>query len=98
MNRESGPLRNGNPRKDLSTVASCGARTRRGTACQAPAMKNGRCRSHGGKSTGARTANGKQAQIAANTVHGYYGDEGRTLRGRSRLVANLAQAVRDRST
>jgi hypothetical protein len=27
----------------------CGALTRRGTACQQPAMKNGRCRMHGGK-------------------------------------------------
>ena len=96
MNRESGPLRNGNPRKDLSTVARCGARTRRGTACQAPAMKNGRCRSHGGKSTGARTANGKQAQIAANTVHGYYGEEGRALLGRTRLLTTLGRIVRDK--
>jgi hypothetical protein len=31
----------------------CGARTRRGTACQSPAMPNGRCRIHGGKSPGA---------------------------------------------
>lgn len=31
----------------------CGARTRRGTACLAPAMVNGRCRMHGGSATGA---------------------------------------------
>ncbi len=31
----------------------CGARTRRGTACQSPAMPNGRCRIHGGRSPGA---------------------------------------------
>ena len=31
----------------------CGARTRRGTVCQSPAMPNGRCRIHGGKSPGA---------------------------------------------
>lgn len=30
----------------------CGAQTRQGTPCQAPAMPNGRCRMHGGKSTG----------------------------------------------
>ena len=30
----------------------CGAKTREGKSCQAPAMKNGRCRMHGGKSTG----------------------------------------------
>src|SRR5271163_2658166 len=31
----------------------CGARTRRGTACGSPAMPNGKCRIHGGKSPGA---------------------------------------------
>jgi len=31
----------------------CGAKTRLKTACKSPAMKNGRCRMHGGKSTGA---------------------------------------------
>ena len=30
----------------------CGAKTRSGTPCKSPAMKNGRCRLHGGKSTG----------------------------------------------
>ncbi len=33
-------------------VPLCGARTRKGTPCRQPAMKNGRCRLHGGKSTG----------------------------------------------
>lgn len=28
----------------------CGARTRSGGSCKQPAMKNGRCRLHGGKS------------------------------------------------
>ena len=32
------------PRKD------CGAKTRAGGSCRQPAMKNGRCRLHGGKS------------------------------------------------
>jgi hypothetical protein len=31
----------------------CGARTRRGSRCQSPAMPNGRCRMHGGSSPGA---------------------------------------------
>ncbi len=35
----------------------CLARTRRGTLCQCPAMPNGRCKLHGGKSTGAPTGN-----------------------------------------
>ena len=31
----------------------CGAKTRRGSSCCAPAMPNGRCRMHGGASPGA---------------------------------------------
>jgi hypothetical protein len=37
--------------------ARCGAKTRRGTPCQCPAMPNGRCRIHGGKSPGAPKGN-----------------------------------------
>lgn len=37
----------------------CEARTRRGTPCQAPAGPNGRCKLHGGKSTGAKTPDGQ---------------------------------------
>ena len=32
------------------TKQVCGAKTRKGTSCQNPAMKNGRCRMHGGAS------------------------------------------------
>ena len=44
---------------------SCGAKTRAGTPCKKPALWNGRCRLHGGRSTGPRTAAGK-AKSAAN--------------------------------
>lgn len=33
----------------------CKAKTRLGMPCQSPSMKNGRCRMHGGKSSGAPT-------------------------------------------
>ena len=33
--------------------ARCGAKTRSGSPCQSGAMRNGRCRMHGGKSPGA---------------------------------------------
>jgi hypothetical protein len=36
-------------------IPRCGARTRSGGHCGHYSMKNGRCRYHGGKSTGART-------------------------------------------
>jgi hypothetical protein len=45
---------------DLSKRAICGARTRQDTGCKGPAMKNGRCRLHGGASTGPRTVAGRQ--------------------------------------
>lgn len=38
----------------------CGAKTRKGSPCQAPARENGRCRMHGGLSTGAKTEAGRQ--------------------------------------
>ena len=54
-----------------SPLQSCGARTRRGTACQKPPL-NGktRCRLHGGLSTGPRTAEGKARIAAAHWKHG----------------------------
>ena len=51
----------------------CGAKTRRGTACQRPANKrNGRCPLHGGASTGAKTEEGRARISAANLRHGKY--------------------------
>ena len=35
----------------------CGAKTRKATSCQSPAMPNGRCRMHGGKCAGAPKGN-----------------------------------------
>jgi len=49
----------------------CLAKTRKGTPCQNPAVKDkSRCRMHGGKSPGPRTAEGKARVVAANTKHG----------------------------
>ena len=51
----------------------CGAKTRRGTACQRPAnKKNGRCRLHGGASSGAKTEEGRARISAANLRHGKF--------------------------
>jgi len=57
----------GNPFAD---VPQCGANTRRGSSCKCPAMKNGRCRLHGGLSTGPRTAEGRAR--CGNWKHGLY--------------------------
>lgn len=42
----------------------CEAKTRLGTACQCKALANGRCKLHGGKSTGPRTMEGKKKSAA----------------------------------
>jgi hypothetical protein len=49
-----GKLRHGNPSGDFLAAPRCGAKTRAACPCRQPAMANGRCRMHGGKSTGAR--------------------------------------------
>ena len=65
------------------------------------AMANGRCRSHGGKSTGPRTPEGLASVARAHTTHGLYGASGaprraeqryrRTLLVRSRLLAKATR-------
>lgn len=49
-------------------MALCGAKNRSGQPCKAQAMPNGRCRMHGGKSTGAPAGNQNARQ------HGIYSD------------------------
>ena len=59
--------------RSLPKAQRCGAKTRRGTACQRPAnKKNGRCRLHGGASTGARSEAGLARISAANLRHGKF--------------------------
>ena len=48
--------------KSKSISLRCGAHARStGQPCKAKAMLNGRCRNHGGMSTGAKTAKGREA-------------------------------------
>jgi hypothetical protein len=70
-----GRLKNGAPGGDYLAAPRCGARTRAGGSCQQPAMPNGRCRLHGGKSTGARTEAGRERLRSIHTRHGGYGRE-----------------------
>ena len=91
-----GWLKNGNPSGDFTKAPRCGAKNRRGLACQQPAMTNGRCRLHGGKSTGARTPEGRQRIAQANLKHGYYAKAARQERRDFRaLVKRLRQQVRE---
>lgn len=78
--KRRGWLKNGNAPDDFSKAARCGAKNRRGTACQSPAMPNGRCRLHGGLSTGAKTAEGIERIRRAVTKHGGYSKQAREER------------------
>jgi hypothetical protein len=70
---------------DMQQARRCLARTRRGTPCQSRAMKNGRCRMHGGPSPGAPKGN-KHAY-----KHGRYTAE---AIARRREVSALIRAAR----
>jgi hypothetical protein len=73
----NGPLRSGNPRGNPNLAPRCGARARTtGCPCRAPAIPNGRCRMHGGKSTGPRTPAGFASLTRARTTHGKYAQAG----------------------
>jgi hypothetical protein len=73
-------LRHGNAARDLRTLPKCLAKTRQGKLCQQPAMSNGRCRFHGGKSTGPKTAAGLALSRRANYKHGFYSQEAKQER------------------
>ena len=80
---------------------SCGARTRAGGSCLGLAMASGRCRLHGGASTGPRTAVGLARMVAAKTTHGRTAMSGapqrlaqrcvRTFIARARLTAEATE-------
>lgn len=73
--KRRGWLKNNNPPGDFMKASRCGAKTRKGSPCQAPAMKNGRCRLHGGKSTGPKTPAGIERIRQAHLKHGMYTKE-----------------------
>jgi hypothetical protein len=91
-----GKLKNGNPSGDYLAAARCGACTRAGHACRQPAMKNGRCRFHGGKSTGPRTAAGLANSRAARRTHGGYSAEIIDLRKAAAAHAKRVAALAGR--
>ena len=53
-----GRLKNDNPPCDLGQLPRCSAKAKStGTQCRQPAMKNGKCYWHGGRSSGAPKGN-----------------------------------------
>lgn len=94
--KRRGWLKNNNPPGDFMKAPRCGAKTRKGTPCRAPAMKNGRCRLHGGKSTGPKTTEGIERIRQAHIKHGQYTKE--AIASRKEFYALLRQlkgAVRE---
>jgi len=90
--KRHGWLKNGNPAGDPSTALRCGARTRKGTPCNGPALHNGRCRMHGGTSTGPRTAIGLARSMRANWKHGRYSAE---AKHEAKLLRQLLRECRE---
>ena len=72
--------------------ARCGARNRAGTPCGNKPLPNGRCRFHGGLSTGPRTADGIERIKAARTKHGAYTADAKQVRS---LIRALEQSSRE---
>lgn len=89
-------LKNGNRQGNPANAPRCGAKTRRKTPCKAPAMANGRCRLHGGKSTGPRTPEGLERSRNANYKHGFYSEKMILERRYNRLLLQKCREFLDR--
>ena len=86
--------RRGNP--NLGLAARCGARTRAGCPCRAPAIRGKlRCRMHGGRSTGPCTEEGLTRLRKARTIHGHYGAEQRARDRHLLTLCRYWQVTRD---
>ena len=73
------------------SASRCGAKTRRGTICDGPAMPNGRCKTHGGRSPGA-----PRGERNGNWRSGFYSQEAKADRGRLReLIGQMRKTVDD---
>jgi hypothetical protein len=70
----------------------CGARTRRGSRCQSPAMTNGRCRMHGGTSPGAPTGNKNALKHGRDTAEAIAWR--RDISSQVRLMKTLVRVVK----
>jgi hypothetical protein len=92
-----GRLKNGNRSGDFLGAPRCGARTRCGGECRQPAMPNGRCRLHGGLSTGPRTPEGLARSRRARWKHGARSAEVRALRRAARTQLRRVRTILSRA-
>ena len=58
-------------------------------------MKNGKCRMHGGASTGPKTKEGRARIAAARTIHGAYGAAMRAVQARVTAIAARGRVLRE---
>lgn len=81
----------------MKAMKRCGAKTRAGHPCRGTPMPNGRCRMHGGKSTGPRAIEGLAAVKKASTKYGLrskaYREEKREARRIEREISALIGAL-----
>ena len=68
----------------------CGAKTRAGHPCKNWGMDNGRCRMHGGKSTGPQTPEGLERIRKASWKHGRYSQQ---IQRERRMMAAMARKL-----
>jgi hypothetical protein len=71
----------------------CGAKRRDGEPCRGAAMPNGRCRMHGGPSTGPRTVEGLARSSRAGWKHGYYSAGSKAARAEARATMRALRAL-----
>lgn len=88
-----GWLKNGGTPGNPLNAPRCGAKTRKGTPCRSAAMKNGRCRMHGGSSTGPRTPEGIDRIRASRTKHGRYSAASIAARRQARAALREIRAL-----
>src|SRR5262245_61392874 len=95
--KRRGWLKNGNTPGDPSRAPRCGAHARQtGAPCRAPAMTNGRCRLHGGKSTGPRTPEGRANSALSNWKHGGFSFAAKEERREARSLINVVRGITKR--
>ena len=75
----------------LKAAKRCGAKRRCGLPCQAPAMPNGRCRIHGGRSPGA-----PRGERNGNWRSGFYSQDAVANRRRVQaLIGEMRRTLKD---
>src|SRR3954466_9860006 len=76
-----------------NALPRCGARRRDGEPCRGAAMPNGRCRMHGGPSTGPRTVEGLARSGRAGWKHACYSAEAKRVRRDARQQYRLLRQL-----